>query len=55
MEQGINIRIEMKLVHTISDLQAELSALKAQNKKVGLVPTMGGFGMPGMLRWLNVV
>lgn len=31
----------MKLVHTISDLQAELSALKAQNKKVGLVPTMG--------------
>ena len=41
VEQGINIRIEMKLVHTISDLQAELSALKAQNKKVGLVPTMG--------------
>lgn len=31
----------MKLVHTISDLQVELSALKAQNKKVGLVPTMG--------------
>lgn len=31
----------MKLVHTISDLQAELSALKVQNKKVGLVPTMG--------------
>ncbi len=41
VEQGINIRIEMKLVHTISDLQVELSALKAQNKKVGLVPTMG--------------
>ena len=41
VEQVINIRIEMKLVHTISDLQAELSALKAQNKKVGLVPTMG--------------
>ena len=41
VEKGINIRIEMKLVHTISDLQAELSALKAQNKKVGLVPTMG--------------
>lgn len=31
----------MKLVRTISDLQAELSALKAQGKKVGLVPTMG--------------
>lgn len=31
----------MKLVHTISELQAELSALKAQEKKVGLVPTMG--------------
>ncbi len=31
----------MKLVHTISELQAELSALKAQGKKVGLVPTMG--------------
>ena len=31
----------MKVVHTIKDLQAELSALKAQGKKVGLVPTMG--------------
>ncbi|MEG1838499.1 MAG: pantoate--beta-alanine ligase [Bacteroidaceae bacterium] len=31
----------MKLVHTISNLQAELSALKAQGKKIGLVPTMG--------------
>lgn len=31
----------MKLVRTISDLQVELSALKAQGKKVGLVPTMG--------------
>lgn len=31
----------MKLVHTISELQADLSALKAQGKKVGLVPTMG--------------
>ncbi|MEG2150238.1 MAG: pantoate--beta-alanine ligase [Bacteroidaceae bacterium] len=31
----------MKLVHTISDLQAELSVLKAQGKKIGLVPTMG--------------
>ena len=31
----------MKVVHTIKDLQAELSALRAQGKKVGLVPTMG--------------
>lgn len=31
----------MKVVHTIKDLQAELTALKAQGKKVGLVPTMG--------------
>lgn len=31
----------MKIVHTIKDLQSELSALKAQGKSVGLVPTMG--------------
>lgn len=31
----------MKVVHTIKDLQTELSTLKAQGKKVGLVPTMG--------------
>lgn len=31
----------MKVIHTIKDLQAELSVLKAQGKKVGLVPTMG--------------
>ena len=31
----------MKIVHTIKDLQAELPALRAQGKKVGLVPTMG--------------
>lgn len=31
----------MKIVHTIKDLQAELTALRAQGKKVGLVPTMG--------------
>lgn len=29
------------IVHTIKDLQAGLSALRAQGKKVGLVPTMG--------------
>lgn len=31
----------MNLVHTIKDLQDELSLLKGCNKKVGLVPTMG--------------
>ena len=31
----------MKVIHTIKDLRAELSVLKAQGKKVGLVPTMG--------------
>ena len=31
----------MRVIHTIKDLQAELSVLKAQGKKVGLVPTMG--------------
>ncbi|UVV63727.1 pantoate--beta-alanine ligase [Bacteroides fragilis] len=31
----------MKVIHTIKDLQAELSVLKARGKKVGLVPTMG--------------
>ncbi|WP_321518852.1 pantoate--beta-alanine ligase [uncultured Bacteroides sp.] len=31
----------MKIVHTIKELQAELTTLKAQDKKIGLVPTMG--------------
>ncbi|MEG1562806.1 MAG: pantoate--beta-alanine ligase [Bacteroides sp.] len=31
----------MEVIHTIERLQAEISALKAQGKKVGLVPTMG--------------
>lgn len=31
----------MKVIHTIKDLQTELTVLKAQGKKVGLVPTMG--------------
>ena len=31
----------MEIVHTIKDLQAGLSALRAQGKKIGLVPTMG--------------
>ena len=31
----------MKVIHTIEDLQAGLSVLKAQGKKVGLVPTTG--------------
>ena len=33
----------MKIVHTIKDLQVELTALRAQGKTVGLVPTMGAF------------
>ncbi len=31
----------MEIVHTINELQVALSALRAQGKKVGLVPTMG--------------
>ena len=31
----------MEVIHTIKDLQTELSALKILGKKVGLVPTMG--------------
>ena len=31
----------MEIVHTIKDLQAGLSDLRVQGKKVGLVPTMG--------------
>lgn len=31
----------MKVIHTIKELQAELTALKNEGKKVGLVPTMG--------------
>ena len=31
----------MEIVHTVSDLQAALAALRAQEKSVGLVPTMG--------------
>lgn len=31
----------MKIVHTIKELQAELTMLKTQGKMVGLVPTMG--------------
>ena len=31
----------MKLVHTISELRAELSAQRQAGKKIGLVPTMG--------------
>ena len=32
---------EMKVIHTIHELQAELSTLKSQGMRVGLVPTMG--------------
>ena len=32
---------KMKIVHTIKDLQNELSKQKAAGKTVGLVPTMG--------------
>lgn len=31
----------MKVIHTIEDLQAHLSEVRAQGKKIGLVPTMG--------------
>lgn len=31
----------MEIVHSVKDLQAALSALRAQGKSVGLVPTMG--------------
>ena len=31
----------MKVVHTIKELQEELSTLRQQGKSVGLVPTMG--------------
>lgn len=31
----------MKIVHTIKDLKAAVSAFKSEGKKVGLVPTMG--------------
>ena len=31
----------MKVIHTIQELQSELSKLKSEGKKVGLVPTMG--------------
>ena len=31
----------MKLIHTIEDLRRELEALRAEGKKIGLVPTMG--------------
>lgn len=31
----------MKVIHTINELQTELSDLQSQGKKVGLVPTMG--------------
>ena len=31
----------MKLIHTITELQAELSPFRSTGKKIGLVPTMG--------------
>ncbi len=31
----------MKIIHTISDLQKEISQLKAEGKTIGFVPTMG--------------
>ena len=34
-------KLEMKLVHTIQELQAALDAMRAQGKTIGLVPTMG--------------
>ena len=34
-------QIKMKIIHTIKELQNELSAYRAEGKTVGLVPTMG--------------
>ena len=31
----------MKIIQTISEMQTELAVLRAQGKKIGLVPTMG--------------
>ena len=41
----------MEIVHTIKDLQAGLSAMRAQGKKVGLSTYDGGPCMPVMLHW----
>lgn len=38
---GINLTNVMKIIHTISCLQHELSLYKEQGKCIGLVPTMG--------------
>ena len=35
------LRSEMKVITTIQELQAELTAARAAGKQIGLVPTMG--------------
>mgnify|MGYP002316514387 CR=1 FL=1 len=39
----------MKVIHTIKDLQAELSVLKAQGKKVGVVQLVTVWPFPDQL------
>ncbi len=45
----------MEIVHTIKDLQAGLSAMRAQGKKVGLVPYDGGLACRSCFIGKNVV
>ena len=39
----------MKLIHTIEDLQRNLTEARAKGEKIGLVPTMGALHEPRFL------